>query len=68
LRKIEERILFCPLVTPAKQGVELGRVLATDALSSRLQLTEWFERDTKAFSSHGWSTRYKILIPENKNK
>lgn len=51
-------------VTPPKQGVVLGRVLAADASGSRLQLTERFEGDAKAFGSHGWSARFKVLIPE----
>lgn len=60
--------MFRPLVTTTKQGIVLGRVPATDAFGSRLQLTEWLEGDAKAFSSHGWSTRFKILIPAIKNR
>lgn len=65
---MEIGVLLYPLVTTTKQGIELGRVLATDASGSRLQLTERCEGDAKAFSSHGWSPRFKILISEIKNK
>lgn len=58
-----EWLLFCPSVTPTKQGVELGRILATDTHGSGLQLTQRVERNAKAFGSHGWSTRFHILIP-----
>lgn len=61
-------VLFYPLVTTTKQSIVLGGVPATNAFGSRLQLTEWFEGDAKAFSSHGRSTRLKILIPAIKNK
>lgn len=58
-----ERLLFRPSVTPTKQGVELGRILATDTHSSRLQLTQRVKRNAKAFGSHRRSTRFHILIP-----
>lgn len=61
-------VQFYPLVTTTKQGVVLGGVLATDTSGSRWQLTQWLEGDAKALGSHGRSARFKILIPEIKNK
>lgn len=58
-----EKLLFRPSVTPTKQGVELGRFLATDTHGSRLQLTQRIERNAETFGSHGRSTRFHILIP-----
>lgn len=61
--RMSEWLLFRPSVTPTKQGVELGRVLATDTHGSWLQLTQRLERNTEAFGSHGRSPRFHILIP-----
>lgn len=58
----------CPLVTTTKQSVVFGRGLAADAPGPRRQLAQWLEGDAKAFGSHGWSARFKILIPEIKSK
>lgn len=58
-----EKLLLRPSVTPTKQGVELGRFLATDTHGSRLQLTQRIERNAEAFGSHGRCTRFHILIP-----
>lgn len=63
-KKLGWASLLCrPSVTPTKQGVELGRVLATDTHGSWLQLTQRGERNTEAFGSHGRSARFHILIP-----
>lgn len=66
MQRVGDRAVALSSVTTPKQGVVLGRVLAADASGSRLQLTERFEGDAKAFGSHGWSTRFQILIPEIK--
>lgn len=54
------------LVTTAKEGVELGRVLPADTLSPILQLTQRFEGYAETFCSHGRGAWLKVLISETK--
>lgn len=51
-------------VAASEKGVVLGRFLATDTHLTRLQLLQGREGDAEALSSHGWSSRLQVLVPD----